>query len=343
MKIRHETHPLNYIMKLRPQILLDPSWQRGPVWTRQRKALLVDSILRGFDVPMIYLLERDDSLSHRYEVVDGQQRLRAIWEFIDGGYALSRQLPDIENVEISNKTHEELPSRFKSRIKDFEVVVGYITEARQPQVSEVFSRMQMSVRLNPPELRNAIQSGLRHAIDGVAREHPFFGNSQIPLARFKRQDYLAHAISVSHHCATQDAKAVQLKSDYENLTDSSIYSSLMAVALDILDILDKVNLQVSRRIKQKWMFVDLFYFLYRNRGRLNSIAHNRFAELYLEFDRKRLKFNREPERLLQGNPVEADKALYEYIMAFNYAGAEKANNQRRAEVIANKFAIPLGL
>lgn len=343
MKIRHKTERLGHLIDLRAQILLDPSWQRGPVWTRPTKALLIDSILRRYDVPMVYLLERDVPLPHKFEVVDGQQRLRAIWEFIDGDYSLSKDAPNIDNVPISNKQYDQLPNAFRNRLRTFEIVVAYITGARQPQVSEVFARMQMGVRLNPPELRNAIQTGLRHAIDGIARDHPFFKNSKIPSLRFNHQDFLAHAVSVCHHGATRDAKAAQLKDDYIQLADSNIYSPLMAATDDILNVLDSVNLEVSKRMTQKWMFVDLFYFLYQNRKRLTSIKPHRLIELYRVLDNDRREFNAEPERLLESTPTDAEKDLYDYIMAFKYAGGEKSNLQQRAQVIVRRFAKPLGL
>ena len=208
---------------------------------------------------MIYLLKRTSAAPHQYEVVDGQQGLRAIWEFIDGEYSLSTDLPNVDRISIANKTYHDLPDRLRQRIEKFEIVVAYIENARQPQVSEVFSRMQMGVRLNPAELRNAIQSNLRHAIDGIAREHPFFKNSRILSARFKHQDFLAHAVSVAHHNATRDAKASQLKDDYIHIVDIDAYAPLMATAGDILDIMNRINLRCTKRIRQKWMFVDLFY------------------------------------------------------------------------------------
>jgi uncharacterized protein with ParB-like and HNH nuclease domain len=69
-----------------------PQYQRGSVWTRKQKQLLMDSILRGMDIPKLYLRSVGDGStgSYDFEVVDGQQRLRAIWEYFDGEYALSK-------------------------------------------------------------------------------------------------------------------------------------------------------------------------------------------------------------------------------------------------------------
>lgn len=169
MKIKHRTKKLTDLISIREKIRLDPSWQRGPVWSAEKKALLIDSILRGYDIPMIYLWDRGaSSQPFRYEAVDGQQRLRAIYDFLDGEVALDKNSPNIGTTRVAGKKHEDLPAALKRTLSNFEVVIAYIQNAQQPEISVVFSRMQMGVRLNPAELRNAIQSGYRQAIDTVA-------------------------------------------------------------------------------------------------------------------------------------------------------------------------------
>ena len=57
-----------------------PQYQRAAVWKLTKKQKLIDSILRGYDIPKIYLRKSPDD-AYEHEIVDGQQRLRAIWEF----------------------------------------------------------------------------------------------------------------------------------------------------------------------------------------------------------------------------------------------------------------------
>src|SRR5690606_1423494 len=138
----------------------------------------------------------------------------------------------------------------------------------EPEISRLFSRMQMGVRLNPAELRNAVQSGLRHAIDGMARLHPFFSDARIPATRFKHQDFLAHAFSICVHGGKRDLKAPQLMDDYTHIIDSKIYGPLTADADRILTFLRDINAHASKRIRQKWMFVDLFYLVHQHKNKL---------------------------------------------------------------------------
>mgnify|MGYP001581767849 FL=1 len=60
-----------------------PQFQRGEVWTTKRKQLLIDSVLRGYDVPKIYLSKCFGNPHHDYEVCDGKQRLISFWDFLE--------------------------------------------------------------------------------------------------------------------------------------------------------------------------------------------------------------------------------------------------------------------
>lgn len=138
MKIRHQTLKLSDLTKIRERIHLSPAWQRGPVWSRPKQALLIDSILRGYDVPMIYLRETPPDTAFKYEVVDGQQRLRAIWEFIDGAYHLSNDLDPIGKTEVSGVAYAKLPASMRKRIDQFRIVVAFVQSAREPEISRLF-------------------------------------------------------------------------------------------------------------------------------------------------------------------------------------------------------------
>lgn len=339
MKIKHDIMKISKLTKIRDTVHLNPAWQRGPVWSVQKKALLVDSILRRYDVPMIYLRECKPESPFAYEVVDGQQRLRSIWDFIDGVYGLTKDLEKIGKFEIAGKKYKGLPQALKIRLNSFKMVIAFVKNAREPQISRLFSRMQMGVRLNPAELRNAVQTGLRHAIDGTARLHPFFQNSRIPPSRFKYQDYLAHAVSICIHGTKRDLKALQLMDDYTNITDDSVYAPIIADSDEILEFLQKVNLLALKRITQKWIFVDLFYLLFQNK---TKIKPKDFARVYLQFDKDRRKHNAEPEKLLSRKPSQQDQDLYDYIMAFKISGGERKNLEERNEILNRRFKKLMG-
>ena len=81
MEIEQDVWPLSRFVDEQDRINLNPTWQRGAAWKSPRQALLIDSILRGMDIPKIYLRRNPPGSVHDYDAVDGQQRLRAMWMF----------------------------------------------------------------------------------------------------------------------------------------------------------------------------------------------------------------------------------------------------------------------
>ena len=83
MKRRVEDWSVEELHKARPGISF-PEYQRQPnLWPVDKKRLLIDSILRDIDIPKLYF---NNTKEGGFEVVDGQQRLWTIWEFIDDEY-----------------------------------------------------------------------------------------------------------------------------------------------------------------------------------------------------------------------------------------------------------------
>src|SRR5438876_7989913 len=81
---RVEDWTVEELHKARPRISF-PEYQRQPnLWSNEKKGLLIDSILRDIDIPKLYFNQTKDK---NFEVVDGQQRLWAIWQFLDDEYS----------------------------------------------------------------------------------------------------------------------------------------------------------------------------------------------------------------------------------------------------------------
>ena len=93
----------------------DPSYQRAAdAWTLAQRQRFIDSLLNGFDVPKIYLHDlRGQHPTKVYAVVDGKQRLTAIWAYLDGGFPLADDFrisaapggeitPDAVRVAVAN-------------------------------------------------------------------------------------------------------------------------------------------------------------------------------------------------------------------------------------------------
>src|SRR5438552_18736573 len=81
MEMISKKRALDKIYKRRDRYEI-PDWQREKVWDTTKKQQLIDSVLRGWKLPKFYFLKTSDD-AEEFEVVDGQQRLAAIFEFFD--------------------------------------------------------------------------------------------------------------------------------------------------------------------------------------------------------------------------------------------------------------------
>jgi hypothetical protein len=169
MKMEGRKTAIDKIYKRRNRYEI-PEYQREEVWGIKEKQLLIDTVLRGWKLPKFYFLKSGPS---SYEVVDGQQRLTAIFEFLDGELELSAESSELYGgAETYDDLDEDVPDGFD----DFEIDFDEIDEATEGEIEEFFKRLQGGFRLNSPERLNAVPSKLTTFCRGLAR-HPFFKKS----------------------------------------------------------------------------------------------------------------------------------------------------------------------
>ncbi len=167
MKMRLDKRELDKIYKRRDRYEI-PDWQREEVWDLARKQLLIDSILRGWRLPKFYFLV-SNSNPPTYDVVDGQQRLAAIFEFLDNELELSADTA----VRFGGKLYKELSPEISDQVDDFVIDYDEIQDATDDDLMEFFQRLQNGLDLNSSEKLNAIQSNLKDFCRKMAR-HDFF-------------------------------------------------------------------------------------------------------------------------------------------------------------------------
>jgi Protein of unknown function DUF262 len=169
-------------------INIRPEYQRRLRWITPQKSRLVESLLLNIPVPPIFLYETDEA---RYEVMDGQQRLNAIKEYLEGDFALSglQALSPLNGLRYS-----KAPPRVKralDRATLSAVVLLLESDSERSQDQEftitdirrfIFERLNTGgTKLNAQEIRNAIYPGyFNKAIVELARDGLFTDIFGIP-------------------------------------------------------------------------------------------------------------------------------------------------------------------
>ena len=146
---------------------LSPSFQRRAVWRPIEKSYLIDTVLHGLPMPVIFLrdLPADlDKLEPVRQVVDGQQRIRTLLSYISPDL-----VPDFDetrdafavrpshNPDIAGLGFSELPRELQERLLNYQFSVHVLpSDTDDREVLQIFARMNSTgVKLTPQELRNA--------------------------------------------------------------------------------------------------------------------------------------------------------------------------------------------
>lgn len=144
---------------------LSPNFQRRAVWKPSAKSQLIDSVARGFPLPVVLLRQVQDvhSLSLKMEVVDGQQRLRTLLAYID-----PTCLPDLDerdnfrvsrnhNEALAGKLFQQLSAETKHSILGYEISTHiFPASTGDAEIYQIFARLNSTgLSLKPQEIRNS--------------------------------------------------------------------------------------------------------------------------------------------------------------------------------------------
>jgi hypothetical protein len=135
------------------QLAISPRFQRRQVWTPAAKSYLIDTVILGFPVPPIYIriVKGKGKSPPVREVIDGQQRITAITEYVENEFPLSKSIES----PYKGLKFDELPQDIKDRVSGYSFICEVFQGISDEDVLSIFSRLNTySVRLNRQELRN---------------------------------------------------------------------------------------------------------------------------------------------------------------------------------------------
>lgn len=149
---------------------LRPPFQRKPVWTTKQRSFLVESILMDIPIPEVYVqVNLAEDGTETFGVVDGQQRLRTILQFI--GIEHEKDQADVNNNFFAleslpvgsihkDKTFADVTGEERKRFFQYEICVRFLYTEDVKEVEDVFKRLnKFTLPLKAQELRNATFHG----------------------------------------------------------------------------------------------------------------------------------------------------------------------------------------
>lgn len=161
---------------------LQPYFQRNFVWKKDFKDKLIYSIIKDYPIGSIIIRVRKqpNEKGAMSEIVDGQQRMTTIYEFMEDKYQIHSEMsrkiieevqnfygeksaPEFEKLrkKLSNKgkitlKYSDLPSVIRGRFEGFNISVTKILESEDSDITEYFRFLQNQERLRAGEILNSL-------------------------------------------------------------------------------------------------------------------------------------------------------------------------------------------
>ncbi len=137
------------------EIELSPKYQRNSVWNEKAKAYLIDTIIRGLPIPPIFIRQSVDVAAKKTfrEIIDGQQRIRTILEYIvEEKFTIRKSY----NKEYAGMRFSELDDEIKESMLEYEIIAEVVSEKDDEIIYDMFARLNSNnIILNRQEIRNA--------------------------------------------------------------------------------------------------------------------------------------------------------------------------------------------
>lgn len=228
--IQHDQRSLNwwYEQFKNGTLNLQPTYQRrSELWSKWKRAHLIDSILNDFDVPKFYVADftsiRSAKLNEKqtpYAIIDGKQRFETIFAFFEGGLTLndSTTFEADPTAQIGGLDYTQLSSRYPTlakKVENFKPVVMSVISDNREMIEQMFIRLNSGEAVNRAERRNALPGPMPAIVRNLTL-HPFFQkNIRFNVKRMQEHNLAAKIYMIEHEGAFCDTKAKNIDNFYE--------------------------------------------------------------------------------------------------------------------------------
>ena len=252
----------------------DPAYQRrGDVWDEQEQGFLIDTILKNYPMPPIFLHQRIDSEkgTTKYDVIDGKQRLTAIIKFIEGKLCLPQDYDEgaygdsrLNGLKVDDLEDELL--EYKKQLWRYSISVEYIDTDEDATVDAIFDRLNRNgEHLEKQELRKATyhDTTIMKLVENVAKSINWNNIGKMKVCRMQDQEYASELLFYFLNDDASDGNSKEaIDSEYkkwnQKLSDGNIEDIVKNFCI-ILAYIDDLDIKFD---KYKLKGVSHFYALF---------------------------------------------------------------------------------
>lgn len=314
-------------------LVVDRTYQRKTVWGPKDNIRLIETILLNLIIPEIYLWDFDtdpNSGATITHIVDGQQRINAIFDFIGGKYKLQKKyLTDNVVLEkYSDKFFKDLDDETKKMIWSYEMsIINLDKDFSIEEVRKMFYRLNLTdYNLNDQEKRNSLNSKFGEAAEKLANEE-FWEQYKVfsprDVRRMQDIEYCSSILILAREGIIDQTKSDRLDQIYKEFCEEyeDVYEDVEQVhnAMQLIKEITRnvANGFVTKKIQMYTLFSVMFDF-YENKIEITESEiqmFETFAKCYIMFKN---------EYDLQGEDDKEQKVI-EYLKKYKLASSEGVN------------------
>ena len=281
-------------------------------------------------------------------MIDGKQRLTAIWRFISDDFRLLKTQESFPGLGIlGGKCWSELPENAKDKLQFSNVTIAKIEAASDEEIRELFLRLQKGEPLNAAEGRNAMSGPVRDFVANILAVHSLWPETRLRAARFGYDEHSAIALTLVLENGPIGLKGADLYRLYEN-KDFDPDGSVAHRTIRLLNTMHKIAVCKPGYVRTRWGLVDLLLVLLRYEDENRTIVPDQIMHFFEEFESERRSVavmigdlqTRLVEQLSDDDSLPAEETelsqqvspeMLSYYLAFVREGASKENVSTRAQ------------
>lgn len=271
----------------------DATYQRNKVWSEEKRSFLIDSILKNYPIPPVFLRLRinKDTGATTYDVIDGKQRLNTIRDFIDGKV----QLPDdFGDEELNGAYFSDLDKfeKYKKQFWRYRIPIIFIETEDDGLIKNVFDRLNRNGEpLVPQELRHAKygETKFYRVIEEVANNCCWTDifNNILEVERMENHEFVSELMFIIINKKIGDYTKSTLDNLYEQCENNYVENNSLEVVA-VSDYIKKMNLNYDKlkikKVGHLYAIWAIAYLANQNGIVPDNLGNvlNSFYERYLE-------------------------------------------------------------
>ncbi len=225
------------------ELQLAPAFQRHRVWKIAQQRELIESVLMGIPIPVVYVFENENGLK---QMVDGRQRVTTLIDYMNDRFTLNKlkMLPDFDGKKFS-----QLPPIYRSKLERYQVLV-YVIEPPTPErvKYDIFDRVNRGgTQLNNQEMRNALYSGpATELLQSLSESQAFQQATGGGIDRARMRDQYIILRFLAFHALREKRIAFDYKSNLDELL-AHFMRDLNAQPPEVLNAIKKTFILAMER------------------------------------------------------------------------------------------------